>query len=496
MEKSTSKMFLDDNPIKSKDEDLLGRVEFGEKLANALSNWKGPESLVVALYGPWGVGKSSIINLATETLISKGSEKTPTIIEFNPWSFSGLGNIEESFFSEIAKELRIRNEEKKDRKTAKKLLYYSKMFSVIPGPSDFAKVLNPIFVFLGIIGLLRGASSWQENPVWSSVAAVFGIIFLIASFSQTIMQKIAQFLEFKADLNIRTRAARKKELHKELLTRNKRLLIVIDDIDRLSEEEVTQVFKLIRVNADFPNTIYLLAFDRKIVSKHLGVHGLPGKDYLEKIVQVNFDVPLVRPEKISDFLFQELNRVLDTLPQRAMDLFDKDYWGNVYHSGFKHFFENIRNVKRFMNSLSFNVSLMHKGDSIEVNPVDFIAIEGIRVFCPDFYQFMKTNNRVFTATDDGATGESYKDVRKKAVEEAVTKIPGDSVKYLSYISVAQTRSCLFQLLCQLLLYVEYPFCSTPSTWGNSMRKRFSTFSLMSTGILVTASSTAFFRTSL
>ncbi len=65
--------------------------------------------------------------------------------------------------------------------------------------------------------------------------------------------------------------------------------MVIDDIDRLIPSEVQELFQLIKVNADFPNVVYLVLFDRSVVEKNIEkVVAVSGRDYLEKIVQVGF----------------------------------------------------------------------------------------------------------------------------------------------------------------------------------------------------------------
>ena len=201
-------------------------------------------------------------------------------------------------------------------------------------------------------------------------------------------------------------------------------MVVIDDIDRLNQSEIRQIFRLIRVNADFPSTIYLLAFDREIVEKNLEEQvGISGKDYLNKIVQVNFDVPLAKPSKISEFLFKKLDRILGSLPESAQKYFGQDnlYWENVYHSEFKNFFKNIRDVKRFANSLEFNISQMYQRKVMEVNPVDFVAIEAIRVFAPEFYSFMRGKNTLFTSTRNSKSDSP----RKKEIETALEKLPNE-----------------------------------------------------------------------
>lgn len=72
------------------------------------------------------------------------------------------------------------------------------------------------------------------------------------------------------------------------------ILIGIDDLDRLTADEVRLVFQLIKANADFPNLVYLTLFQRDIVEGNLEkAKSGSGKDFLEKVVQVGFDVPQV-----------------------------------------------------------------------------------------------------------------------------------------------------------------------------------------------------------
>ena len=76
--------FASDRPITTIEEDLLGRSEFSIDLANAMASWQGKDSLVVALHGDWGSGKSSIKNMALIRL-DEISENKPDVIEFSPW---------------------------------------------------------------------------------------------------------------------------------------------------------------------------------------------------------------------------------------------------------------------------------------------------------------------------------------------------------------------------------------------------------------------------
>ena len=56
-------MFDADRPITKATQDKLGRSVFAKYLARCILDHQNPESLVIGLYGTWGTGKTSIINL-------------------------------------------------------------------------------------------------------------------------------------------------------------------------------------------------------------------------------------------------------------------------------------------------------------------------------------------------------------------------------------------------------------------------------------------------
>tara|TARA_R110002050_G_scaffold6037_3_gene25792 strand:- start:2414 stop:4681 length:2268 start_codon:yes stop_codon:yes gene_type:complete len=419
-------MFKFDKPINSKKEDFLSRKNFSTHLGKALLTWEEKESLVIALYGEWGSGKSSVINLAKEHTKESEEENKPTIIEFNPWFFSDLDNLSQYFFNEIATELEIKNDDKKDKEIAEKLKLYAKLLQIIPEKKVLSDLSSKILFGLGLLSI-----STSQIIQWTNLSAewvkytIFGlglILFLLGLFKDFLLG-LSDYFSHRANANKKSLSELKKEIKNDLSERKKKLVIVIDDIDRLNQSEIRQIFRLVRVNADFPNTIYLLAFDRKIIEANLEEQvGVSGKDYLEKIVQVSFDIPLAKSEKIANFLFQELDRVLATLPASHEKLFDQTYWANIYHSGFKNLFKNIRDVKRFASSLQFNISQMHQKEVMEVNPIDFIAIEAIRLFAPDFYSFIKNNSVLFTSTERNNHGSRNTNLRKNEIEKILNEL--------------------------------------------------------------------------
>jgi predicted KAP-like P-loop ATPase len=143
--------------------------------------------------------------------------------------------------------------------------------------------------------------------------------------------------------------------------------------------------------------VYLVAFDKEIAAKALAKMqtDMPGEAYLDKIVQVPFELPKPDRSSIQTILFQQLQIISAETPR---ELFDETEWGNVYLDGLEHFIRTPRDIVRLTNTVSVTYPAV-KG---EVNLVDFLAIETLRVFCPYVYDIIRNNSGAFVGqTDDG-----------------------------------------------------------------------------------------------
>ncbi|MCG2785125.1 MAG: hypothetical protein L6461_08480 [Anaerolineae bacterium] len=63
----------------------------------------------------------------------------------------------------------------------------------------------------------------------------------------------------------------------------------------------------------------------------------------------------------------------------------------LYHSGYNSFFQSARDIKRYINSLEMNLGMVHG----EVDVIDFIGLESLRVFLPEIYQGIAENKGLF-----------------------------------------------------------------------------------------------------
>jgi len=449
--------FVSDIAIENYGDDELGRKFFSSQLKDSLSKWDKKDSLIVALRGSWGEGKTSVLNLVKKEFEISADENTPTIIEFNPWAYSHKNNISFQFYKNIADNLEYRSKSEKDRKIAKQLTLWVDLMNLSSEKKVFKNLGSSFILLLGIGGLAGN----QLLNYLNNDKSILNYILIIGSFGLVVFEivrialgKVKTFFDYKSGESNNSSQKLKSELCEELKNRDKKLLVIIDDIDRLTTDEIFEVFKLIKLNGDFPNTIYLLAYDNKIITTKLDKeNNTTGIEYLKKIIQIEYDLPFVNRNKIHAYLYKQLNIIVSRLPNSGNRFFGENnnaYWSNSFHSGYKDFFKNIRDVKRYFNSLLFNINFLIKGDSYEVNPVDFFCLEAIRVFTPELYQYIKSRKVLFTDivnSDDilGLLGKKPIEQRKIELEFAIGIVEEqyrDSVRKLLLFLFPQIESSL------------------------------------------------------
>jgi len=334
-----------DKPGSDPAQDLFGHAPFARTLATAIAGYNGTEGIVLALYGPWGSGKSTVLAFVEHELDRLQEHARPVIVDFNPWWFSGQEHLARAFLGQ--------------------------MQAVLPAKyAGFKRLGDKLAEFSGAIGGAVDVAS-----------AAFGI-----PFGGKALEAGARLLASKP----KDVPGLKKSISDLLLEQKKRVLVLIDDIDRLAPDEVRQLFTVIKALGDFPYVTYLLAFDREVAASAINQQtGLPGERFLEKIIQVPFELPRVDRTILKQALFARLDSVMAGTPEGR---FDPGHWQNIFWSGLDPLFIVPRDVVRLTNALSVTYPAVVG----EVNPVDFIAIECLRVFLPSVYDAIRTSPEQFT----------------------------------------------------------------------------------------------------
>jgi hypothetical protein len=365
-----------DRPITKKSDDRLNRAGFAEAIAKVIGQWHNKPSLVIGLFGDWGSGKSSIKNLIVESLREEDETRIP-VVEFSPWQVSGQDILFEVFFREIAEALGKAGGA--DEITAKKRVARWKLYS------------SALSVAATVARTWKAATN-PTQPTMLGLLSEAAVTTLDAS--AAVAKAGADGIESEAALQTPSLSELKASISNDLSGLAVPVLVVLDDIDRLSKQEIRLVFQLVKANADFPNIVYLLLAQRETVVQALAeIAPRNGETFLEKIVQVSFDVPVLNRKQLQAFLFEGLNKLLASETLSAK--FDKEHWGSLFPAMFP-LFRNLRDLNRFLSSLAFHIDVFRNGETFEVNPVDLIGLEAIRVFEPNIYRRLPQEKEILT----------------------------------------------------------------------------------------------------
>lgn len=362
-------MFDADRPIIKTDQDRLNRSQFAKYLARCILDHKDPESLVVGLYGSWGVGKTSVVNLSLEELNFAASnmldDEKPIILNFSAWSYSGQHQLIYSFFRRLSSTLRNVSYLENSDKIIHLLELYVSFFTHKPIPKP-----------------LRTKRTFIEKLTFKEREEVYA------------WESGRDLTSVKAELN-------------ELLRQQKhKIIIIIDNISRLYDYEVKQIFQIVKSMGDYANTAYLLVFDKEYVIRAINkLDGEGGEEFIEKIVQLPFEIPPILQQDLENIFADRLNELIQFVPE---DTWNLEYWADLYYSSLKYFFDNCRDISRYANTLQFSYPRLRD----VVNPMDFFALTAIEVFIPQVYFGIRENKDLFTDLLDHVYKLNYEEIEK------------------------------------------------------------------------------------
>lgn len=365
-------MLCPDLPITKSDDDVLNRGSFAESLAKTIVQYSSPSSLTIGLYGRWGSGKTSLLNMIFENV--EKIDDSVAIIRFDPWLCSDPRQLVTQFFKQMATAIKVKKP--KAEKVWELIDQYADVF-------DLTSILN-----------VRGIA----------VVPFFRIL--------------AKIAKKQAEQRLKDVQKSKEQIAASLSKEKLKIVVSIDDIDRLSEEEIIAVFQLVKSLADFPNMIYVLAFDYDVVIRALGEvqHG-DGKEYLEKIIQVPFEIPAPSMTDIHEALFSKLNAILGNMPEEQ---WEKEIWAELFQYGIKKYIKSIRDVIRYTNVFSLKYELLKD----ETNPADLLGLTCLQVFEPTIYSKLHNYKDVLCGENEGYSYENKTGIEKN-VEKIVSLIVPD-----------------------------------------------------------------------
>ena len=320
-EEKTALRFYRDDAIKLPSEDIFGLEAWVDRLVARIAHTDvSNSSYSIGVVGKWGEGKSSLMNLVEQEI--KAQDKLFVTVSFNPRNSKSINNIQEDFLNTLKHAL-------KPYKTGldSKISKYASSINAAEGTPGFVVWL------MGLVNI-----QLRQNP-----------------------------------------ESAKEAITNAIKSIGKRIVVFVDDFDRLTGEEIVEVLKMIDKNCSFPNMIYLTAYDKDNVNRL--VTKSDAVIYSDKYFNTELPLPAHLPSHIFNYFAKLLN---DAVDRKEIEVTNEEinntltYQWNLINRRIR----TIRDVKRFVNLFLFYFVPMQK----EVSFRDFMLLELIRFAHPNEYE--------------------------------------------------------------------------------------------------------------
>lgn len=287
------------------------------------------QSYAVGITGEWGTGKTQFLKILTSQIKEMGYAE---IVMFNPWMCRTPEQVTRDFFSSLRKELA------------------SKYTTLSKSIKEYAEHINNITL--------------SSNSIIN--------------------------IEAKFPSNNSSLAEMKEQLSDKFSKLPKKIIVVIDDVDRLERDEVFEVLRLIRNTADLKNVVYLVAYDKEYVTAVLGEKEIKDPNtYLEKIFPIEIHLP-----KVEDFMIWDVFKK-DMI---AQDSNDKYYFKWLFRnfttddrSLIIKVLDNFRRAKRFARLFMLNINHIHSRYPNEISISDYFWLELLHLYDTKAYKTLADN---------------------------------------------------------------------------------------------------------
>jgi hypothetical protein len=366
---------------------------------------------VFAIRGGWGFGKSSLKNLITERLdASDGADW----LDFNPWQWGDGDTITRALFGQIAD--RLGGEHSKPALArAEALRRYSAILTGVSAPLKKAGDSNHfISMILTNVSVIAVASAIGFDL---PTAAKLGAALAVLSVGTSLLGRVLAYLG--RDRGNEPLGKVREALENRLRELGRPLVVFIDDIDRLEPDQIRLLLRQVKANANLPNIVFVLLFQPSIVERALDpVADGDGRAFLEKVVQANFDLPAVPMSIVHRIFWEELSELAGILATEENG-FSQRRWGNALVGCIQPLLRNMRDARRLISSIAVHMPLHASGDVFEVNIIDFLLLEVLRVFEPDLYEAL-FRERELVLQEHRFQGYARRDADKAAAERLLS----------------------------------------------------------------------------
>lgn len=310
---------IDDRELQIGETDRLDHQQFADQLAEIALSVQPPSN--IALYGPWGSGKSGIANLLKSRVEQAGKTQRREIkfVRFDAFKYAD-NPLRRNFISAMAQELQVN-----DRKFREDL-YADKVDNEIAlSKQDTAKIVGWFFgILFGLIVLisvvLLAVAAFKDGKF----SDVFKEIAIRAIPASVVPSTIISALIGVLTVNFQVKRSQGKpesdeqfeKLLADLVTQSKadRLIIFVDELDRCAPKHVVETLDAVRTFFGVRRCVFIVAADQAVLEEALSEEARQstplnsqnpyysaGSAYLDKVFQYQISLPPLFPQSITKF---------------------------------------------------------------------------------------------------------------------------------------------------------------------------------------------------
>lgn len=359
--------FLDDNAINKPEQDLFNFKFYADKVQRLIQlNSSNPDPITIGIYGKWGEGKTSFLNLIENKIDhfdKKEGDKEYLIFHFNPWRYSNEDEMIFDFFDSLAKRFYV-EKTTNTQKVGKELRKYGRYLKAIKISASFG------------------------------IPAKFGT--KITFDPGLILEKLGEDLEGQEI----TLEILKDKINARLVEVNFKVVVFIDDLDRLDKEEIYTILKLIKLNANFKNFIFIVNIDGDHVAKAIkdryGNDIEDGYQFLEKIINIPIHLPRIEQEDLQYFFDVKLKSIIDKLS--FLQDTKEDTLNDISLAFSEANFDSPREIIKVLNSFLISAFTLEKeANIIDIYWIEWLKIKNIKLYnCIKNYKYDNSFMPIFS----------------------------------------------------------------------------------------------------
>lgn len=384
-------MLYNDQPIGQDEEDKLNRTPFVDEIVELIDRYTeddeekdNHDGLVIGLEGAWGSGKTSVLNLLENRFQDKNERYM--VQRLDSWLAMDRTTLAAEFFKTLGAATIEAGVFPEDETLSQKVV--RGIWGVILKLSRWIYLAKLPKIGPRIIACINKKDPSKKARKMPAHVLRFGkkVIRSVTISVEVLKIDLGKIIE---DTTLRKE---KEDLRVDLSKSKKYIIYMIDDIDRLSNDEIGFVMQLVKNIADFPKVIYILAYDRAIVGEALQrIDGRNGRDFMEKIVQVPIQMPMFSEQDLLNYFGEELRKII---PEKSYTENKAIYYTtagkaieNRIHKALLPYLRSIRDCNRVLNA--FQVRYLICSSFCDAD--DLLCIVVLSIYEPELISYISNN---------------------------------------------------------------------------------------------------------